>query len=250
MPRYAYKAGLGFDDNDITFPIERMMGGRHAIVFHTFPRVLPKFLGPLGMMMKSCTTQRLASMYVVDFRQMNGRGGYARHLDPTIDLTRVYQACERRSLLDTFWGVMLDKPPTPSDEHILRGSGYTLPRDIERQYSEMVQNKSQSKHSNIMIDRSACLYASKQPLQLYFSDVVAYVYIHIFHTPFPMELRRCAGDGQELRQCTTHILAKGQGQSLPLTRYVAIRITNASTAPCSQSREDIVFGLSVVHAVQ
>jgi len=100
-------------------------------------------------------------MVATYFTRLNGRGPFARLVDPTVDLVSVAEAQRRRGSLDTAWGAFTDTPPR-GHEFILEGVGSLRDEAIQAQraYERMLPQFSY----HVLSDRAACL--SARPLWL------------------------------------------------------------------------------------
>ena len=62
--------------------------GRHKIILHLFPRQLPQILSGVSDSLKEVCASKVG-VTAVSFVRLNSQGGFARLLDPTVDLREV-----------------------------------------------------------------------------------------------------------------------------------------------------------------
>ena len=89
IPRWAYLPGsISVEHDSRTLPLEQIFAGRHKFVLHLFPRQLPQILSGVSESLKEvCKTK--VGVTAVSFVRLNSQGGFARLLDPTVDLREV-----------------------------------------------------------------------------------------------------------------------------------------------------------------
>ena len=89
IPRWAYLPGsISVEHDSRTLPLEQIFAGRHKFVLHLFPRQLPQILsGVSESLSEVCKTK--VGVTAVSFVRLNSQGGFARLLDPTVDLREV-----------------------------------------------------------------------------------------------------------------------------------------------------------------
>ena len=162
----------------------------------------------------------------MSFVRLNSQGGFARLLDPTVDLREVNAALLRRSLPHLLWGTLLDRPPSAALEHILSGVGQSL--SLREQEALVAQARRESggygvaSQPSLLLDRAPCLAA--QPLWLR-PQLAARLWLKLHAAPAAcaLEVTGCAGPspthGQAGAGAACLRLARLQpGQGAELTR--------------------------------
>jgi len=210
--------------NPQAFPYVRLIGERGWAGLSMYTRQFPSIANSIRSAVSVMCPPENISIRGSVFSSVD-EGSFVRLVDPSIDLTRTYDALKDRSWFTSMTQSFLDKVPE-DNEFILRKMGSI---EVEKQ-----------KNWHTFIDRSPCLKID--PLK--FFDVS--VAVRVDQTPVELAIRSCSTTLES--SCRVEPLS-----SIPVvvkkSQMISIMIKDSlGPGSCRGSKEDIVISVKVLDA--
>jgi hypothetical protein len=195
--------------------------------------------------METNETRRI-EVYGVYYTRLDGKGAYCRMFDPTVDLTEAEQARKRRTIWETFVGVVLDKAPQGHEYLLMKGIGSMNGKVVEHK-KVLAESFPQAKRIEFIADRAACLAA--RPLTLWPAGFPLAVMVVELPLEASIQLsRRNLPDGtapdRQWDDLSEPEVATLNIRQLTLTSNTMIELGAIATGKCSETRqEDVLIAL-------